>query len=345
MASAIMRFACAAIGFNVRLTSRALGLAQNCASILRIGNRMDTPVKHHFNPAFSLKPWALTDGRLCEMKRIKGKVVPRRTHPNATGFQKNLYRTDGVPAEDEQHLELNVMRPLDTAADLALKKILSGDSTPWDSAERSAWTRYILSVMFRNPQVVQEVRKRVREMWGVGIQALKKNYADRRLPTGPTTFEDYYARTHPAAAEIGATNLLTQIIDNDRLGPTIFNMHWSRVPLRRSKVSLLNSDRPLDRPLGLNDPQAYIAFPVDPEMLFIASNDPTLARSIFEGDHTVAAKKMNKTVVSQAREFVWGVDDRQLAFVQKHMGTAPERAILSARQRQKALDAARGPTG
>jgi len=213
---------------------------------------MSTPIKHHFNPAFSLRPWAGTDGQLCEMKRINGKVVPRRTHPNATGFQKNLYRTDGVPTEDEQHLELNVMRPLDTAADLALKKILSGDSTPWNSEERSAWTRYILSLMFRNPQAVQEVRQHVREMWGAGIQALRDNYAGRRLPTDPMTFEDYYARTHPAAAEIGATNLLTTIIDNDQLGPSIFNMHWNRVPLGRSKVSLLNSDRPLDRPLGLS---------------------------------------------------------------------------------------------
>ena len=87
---------------------------------------MNSPVKHHFNPAFSLKPWAGTDGQLCEMKRINGNVVPRRAHPKATGFQKNLYRTDGVGAEYEQHLELNVMKPLDTAAERALKKILSG---------------------------------------------------------------------------------------------------------------------------------------------------------------------------------------------------------------------------
>jgi hypothetical protein len=217
---------------------------------------MNSPAKHHFNPAFSLKPWAVNDGELCEMKRINGNVVPRRTHPNATGFQKNLYRTDGVGAEHEQHLEMNFMKPLDTAAERALKKIMSGNSTPWNSEERSAWTRYILSLMFRNPHAVQEVRCHVREMWGAGIKPLRDNYADRRLPTDPGTFEDYHARTHPSAAEIGATNLLTEIIDNDRLGPTIFDMHWSRVPLTGSKFSLLNSDRPLDRPLGLSDPRA-----------------------------------------------------------------------------------------
>jgi hypothetical protein len=67
-----------------------------------------------------------------------------------------------------------------------------------------------------------------------------------------------------------------------------------------------------------------------------------LARFIFDGDHTRAAKKLNKTVVSQAREFVWGVDDCQLPFVEKHMGTAPERTLLTEGQRQEALDTAQG---
>ena len=117
-------------------------------------------------------------------------------------------------------------------------------------------------------------------------------------------------------------------------------MHWSRVPLTGSKVSLLYSDRPLDRPLGLNDPRAYVAFPISPDMLFLASNDETLARFLSDADHTKAAKTMNKTVVSQARKFVWGVDDRQLPFVQKHMGTAPERTLLTEEQKRDAVDAA-----
>jgi hypothetical protein len=250
------------------------------------------------------------------MKLINGRVVPRRTHPNATGFQKVLYRTDGVSAEYEQHLQLNVMKPLDTAAERALRKILSGDSTHWNSEERSAWARYILSLMFRNPYVVQALKTHVREM--------------------------HLGRTDPTAAEIGATNLLIDIIDNDQLGPTIFDMHWSRVPLKRSKFSLLNSDRPLVRPRGLYDPRGYILLPIAPDMLFLAANDISLARNIFEGNHTLAAKQVNKAVVSQAREFVWGVDDRQLPFVQKHMATAPERPLLTEGQRQQALDAAQG---
>jgi hypothetical protein len=41
------------------------------------------------------------------------------------------------------------------------------------------------------------------------------------------------------------------------------NMHWSRIHVSRSNVTLLNSDRPIDKPLGLSDRLAYIAFPID----------------------------------------------------------------------------------
>jgi hypothetical protein len=136
--------------------------------------------------------------------------------------------------------------------------------------------------------------------------------------------------------------MIAEIIDNARVGPTIFDMHWSRIDLSRSTVTLLNSDRPIERPLGLGDPRAYIAFPIGPRTLFLASNDSTLASRISRGEHTKAAKLVNKTVVSQAREFVWGMDDSQLRFVQKHMGTAAEGVIITAEQRQAAIDAAQG---
>jgi hypothetical protein len=299
-------------------------------------------MKHHFSPAFSNKPWAINDNQLCEMRLVNGGVVASRKHPRGTGYQKNLYRTEGVPPEQEQHLEVHFMKPLDTAADRALKKILSGDRTPWDSEQRSAWTRYILSLMFRGPEVVQAVKEHIKEMWDAGIGALESDYTARRLPTDPATFEGYFARTNPAAAQIGASNMIAEIINNDRVGPTIFGMHWARVPLTRSRVSLLNSDRPIDRPLGLHDPRAYIAFPISPDTLFLASNDTTLAGRIAQGDHSKATKMMNKTVVAQAREFVWGVDDSQLAFVQKHMGKAPSPPIITAQQRAEAIAAAQG---
>lgn len=276
------------------------------------------------------------------MRKICGRVVPRRIHPNATGFKENLYRVDGVDPAQAQHIEMNFFKPLDTEAERALQKILSGDSSPWDASERSAWTRYILSLMFRMPASVNVIKSCIAEMLKEGIKALEADYENRRLPTDPETFAEYFALMDPAAPQIGAANMLMQIIDNDRVGPTIFNMHWSRVPLRKANVELLCTDRPIDKPLGLADPRAYISIPVAPRMLFLASHDAGLAKAIAGLNHTNVAKRMNKTVVTQAREFVWGSNDSQLPFIRKHMGSAPERDLLTAEQRAEAIAAVIG---
>jgi hypothetical protein len=46
-------------------------------------------------------------------------------------------------------------------------------------------------------------------------------------------------------------------------------MKWSRIDLSKSTHQLLTSDRPIDMPLGLADPEAYISLPVSPRILFV----------------------------------------------------------------------------
>jgi hypothetical protein len=251
-------------------------------------------------------------------------------------------RTDGVPDELAQHVEKNFMSKLDNDAARALQKIVTGDGTPWTGDERSAWTRYLLSLLFRNPENVAVIRDHIRAMWNEGLKALEADYAARRRPTDPDTFEGYVALTNPAAAEIGASNFLMETISNERVGPTIFNMHWTRHSLSHSKFPLLTSDRPLVMPLGLGDPRAHIALAASPTVLFAAARDQGFAASIARWKHTDLVKVLNKAVVSQARKFVWAPDDSQLEFVRRYIGTAPDRTIITEEQKREALAAARG---
>ena len=133
------------------------------------------------------------------------------------------------------------------------------------------------------PTVVGALKGHIAEMWKEGIEALEADYENRRLPTDPQTFAEYFALMNPAAPQIGAANMLMQIIDNDRVGPTVFDMHWSRIPLPKASMELLCSDRPIDRPLGFDDRRAYIALPVAPRLLFLAAHNEGLARPYLEG--------------------------------------------------------------
>ena len=93
-------------------------------------------------------------------------------------------------------------------------------------------------------------------MWDTAIAELNKD--ERNYKSGQPLKMPLHA------AQIGAANFLAEIIDNKNIGPVVFGMNWSRIDLSKSSLQLLTSDRPIDMPLGLKEPNAYIALPVSP---------------------------------------------------------------------------------
>ena len=279
---------------------------------------------------------------MCGHKLIPGGygVKPRRTSPDGTGYEIDLYRVDGVPDSIAQDFEKRFMRLVDTDASRALEKIIAGETDNWTGVLRSGWTRFILSLLFRNPEAVATIKGHILEMWAEGIKALQNDYAARRRAGDPETFEEFFAKHQPSAAHIGAANFLAEVIDNDRVGKTVFEMSWSRVDLSSSSLDLLTSDRPIDMPLGLADPEAYITLPVSPHVLFVAGHNRALADILRAANSTEVVRTINRRVVQQARKFVWGSTNSHLAFVQKHFGELPNRIILTEEQRRETIEAA-----
>lgn len=304
------------------------------------------PKKHHFIPAFHQHSWATgIDHKVCEMKLLNGKVVPKRVHPNASGYRRNLYTTSGIPADKEQHLETNFFAPLDTQASIALQSLLAMEKELCPTHQRQAWSRYVMSLMFRDPGNVVILRDHFETMWREGLATLEADYPARRRQTDPNDFEGYLALTDPAAPQIDATNFIIQIINNYPIVNNIAKMHWSVLRPIRSRFSLLLSDRPLIRPLGLDEPKAFIILPIGPYALFLASNDPETGKMAASIDHSSLVRQINLNIVGQAAEFVWGVNDSQLSFIQKHFGKTPLPPAITADQRDKAVSAARGEIG
>ena len=306
---------------------------------------MSEPRKHHYVPVCYLKQWANThDRRLCEHKLILTikAVRPRRTSPAGTGYKIDLYRIGGVPEDIAQDFEKRFMRLVDTDASRALEKIIAGETDNWPGELRSGWARFIMSLLFRNPESVAVIKDHIVKMWDEGIKALQADYAARRRSGDPVTFEEFLAKHEPNAAQIGAANFLASVIDNDKIGDTIFRMNWSRIDLSKAKHQLLTSDRPIDMPLGLVDPNAYISLPVSPAILFVAAHKQDMAAALRRAHPTDIVKKNNERIIQQARQYVWGTSDSQLTFVQKHFGRLPDRELLTDAQKQEAIEAAQG---
>ena len=301
-------------------------------------------MKQHYNPEFYLKQWAAPDDRmLCVMRLVNGKVVLGRKFPAGSGYGIDIYRTDGVPEENAHHLETEFISPLDNAACRAMQRILARDPSPWDGEERKAWTTFILSLLYRNPDAVVLIRNLMRDLWSEGTKALENDYEARRRPDDPLTFAEFFAKTNPAAPEIATTNFIMQTIENERVGPTIFDMHWTAVYVPKSKHTFLTSDRPIVMPMGLANPKAYIALAVGPQALFVASKQKGFGEFLATSyPNSGLVKEINRAIVAQARQFVWSTDDAQLPFVRKHMATAGERPLLTEAAKQEGLAAARG---
>jgi hypothetical protein len=296
-------------------------------------------------PVCYLKQWANTaDRRLCEHKLIPHikTVTPRRTSPAGTGYEVDLYRIGGVPDDIAQDFEKRFMHLVDSEASRALEKIVAGETDNWPGELRSGWTRFIMSLLFRNPEAVATIRDHIVNMWDEGTKALQEEYSARRRPDDPETVEEFLAKHEPNAAQIGAANFLAEVIDDGKIGETIFAMNWSRIDLSKSGHQLLTSDRPIDMPLGLADPSAYVSLPVSPTILFVAAHKRNIADAPRNANPTEVVKNNNERVIQQARKFVWGSTDSQLAFVQKHFGRLPDHVLLTDEQKQEAIKAALG---
>jgi hypothetical protein len=79
----------------------------------------------------------------------------------------------------------------------ALEKIIAGETDNWSGDLRSGWTRFILSLLFRNPESVATIRGHIVEMWDEGLKALKADYAARRRAGDPESFGNSLLNTNP----------------------------------------------------------------------------------------------------------------------------------------------------
>jgi hypothetical protein len=120
---------------------------------------MSVPCDHHFLPVFYLGQWAShTDGKLIEYTIKHNKFIAKRVGPRGTGFETDLYSFPELPNEAAQYLESVILQDSDNKASIALRQHLRMSSDPWGVEIRSAWSRFLLGLILRHPDVMKERR-------------------------------------------------------------------------------------------------------------------------------------------------------------------------------------------
>jgi hypothetical protein len=287
--------------------------------------------RHHYIPEFYLKQWAADDGRLVEFSKPWGDIVkPKRVYPRQTGFEDRLNELAGLPESERQRLETHFYSPVDSAAASVLHA-LKGGRLEFNKRERRAWTRFLTSLILRNPENIRAATDRIRNTFAMRDPGIEQRYQALRAPDDPETFSEFsskvdlsddFART--------AKEAMTIVIEDGLVVNHISHMQWGVIQLPFGAPPLLTSDRPMFITKPLPDPECEVLMPLGPKFLFFAVNNKEFAHKFATLSPSEVATASNDIVVCRAQKYVYAMSDRHLAYVQANMGTAEEVPIAAA---------------
>jgi hypothetical protein len=289
---------------------------------------MNTPRDHHFIPAFFLKQWVGSDGKLIEYSIKYNKLIAKSVGPQATGYEYDLYAFPELSPELAQYLEQKFFDYADRTASNALHLHLANASRgAWDQETISGWSRFIIALHLRHPDAMPELRTAAQSIWEGSGAKFQQDYEAIKKPEDPPTFDEYLATHDPLTGEKMRVNLIIKALDNDVLGLHLNNMHWGVIDVPKAKHRFLLSDRPVAF-FNMREPNGYVALPIAPTKLFVAVNDSKLFRTFAQSAPEKIVRLSNSFIVPRARKYVWANDDSQASFVQKHMSKGMESTPL-----------------
>lgn len=279
-------------------------------------------MKHHYIPEFYTKRWAGPDGQVCQFARVPDGVAATRRAPAAIGFQEDLYSVPGAPSYVSAHLEGHFFRVTDNDAAVALDALLNGQLNQLTERLKSAWVRFLMSLLHRTPEKVRWYGNVWKGMHAEAVEAARKDIIQNNGDMAQlANLEESFA--------ISFVGVLQKIMDSTLIGQHVVNMRWGVITLHENQ-RLMTSDRPLLITNGLEKPETEIHLPISPAHLFVAANKEDVLQKIAKIHARELSSELNHYVVSQAENYVYSEDDSQLRFVRNRLGRQPSQFVAPA---------------
>jgi hypothetical protein len=246
-------------------------------------------MKQHHIPQFLLLPWCGSDGRLCLIRNIRGRIQRTRRPPAKTGFEHDLYSySQSVEGVERFEVETQFFSPLDNDAAVVVRKLIANH--PIDDHDRTKFARFIAAMKIRTPENVELIR----------------SIAERHVSRAVVNTGNPQWRVLLSADGFGRTIGLREIPElacGSEVSRDLRRMSWYCVDFAASRVPLLISDRPCVYTAGLHDREnCVIALPLSPGHAFYAFYPESAAqRWLMRQPITALARATNESVVRQAK--------------------------------------------
>jgi len=279
------------------------------------------PVKHHYIPQFMLQQW--TDPVTARLQRYtrphERKIVQRESATSEAGFEKNLYKIPGLPEDKAQLLETDFFSKIDDKAAKTHAALLEGRIADLTDAQKIAWARFIMLLMFRTPANLAAFQHGFKGALSQPLDDVDAQYAELKAPDDPATYEEYAVRHDPLIFDRITMLEFPRVALNEMVGAHLLRMHW--FVMKPSKGAFLISDEPVVMQAGLAKPMGHIAVPIGPKALFLATFDIPTQQVIARMKCKDIVREVNRQVVGRASRFVAAQDEQQERFIRNHFGT------------------------
>jgi hypothetical protein len=279
------------------------------------------PTKHHFIAQFLLSAWTGSDGKLWRFTNpLMGNFAAKHVAPADLCYEKHHYTTPDEPYERAQQIEQVLMALLDDRTSTAHQMLLGGEIDAMGLHERSAWSRFIMSLWFRTPDGVRSLKDATAALLGIDDRQIAEAYQARHQQGNAATWVEAVAQVGPHLADRAAMHVLLQQVDNPTNSQLLNDMYWAVLDVTGPR-DLMVSDAVLAQTGDIFGPEGYLAMPISPRRLFFASR--TRARlDAFKGlaPATIIAL-INHAVVRRARNFVGATVRAEIDFVRANFAS------------------------
>jgi hypothetical protein len=143
--------------------------------------------KHHYVPRFYFKKWLANprSGFYSYTKKPDGTIGSKVTYPAIFAVQPNLYSkfADGLfygapfSVEEDDSAE-RFLSQIETKASAACQLILQRGVSALNDTQRNDWTKFIVSLCFRLPQMISEKTAEATEINKAWLASVKLNLID-----------------------------------------------------------------------------------------------------------------------------------------------------------------------
>lgn len=232
---------------------------------------------------------------------------------------RGLYDLVEVREESRSFLEDKFFKAVDNVAAAAVHYMLEKRTTHLPEDLRAGFARLLTGFFHRTPDRVAEIKALL-------LQDLEASIAEARID--PTTMWKPEALEHYSLEELerqirldiegrGWGVSLLNVTDSEEVNTVIMRMAWTIFELDNTRHTLLTSDKPLVSTNGFTHYSGHLSVSLGPTRLFIATHNKETLDNITSVGPDKLVERFNLEVVKRAQKFVYGLDDKQLSFVEK----------------------------